>query len=79
MKVLEFDDLKTYPDIIPLLEELLQKAKDGQVIGFAGVAFMTENRVAMTLSAVTYDKLYMTIGCMEALKQELIYRGHEIE
>lgn len=72
MKIVQFDALKDYPDVVPILEKILEKAKAGEIIGIAAIALL-KNRCH--LSAITEgirDNAYLSIGIVDSLKQDLL-------
>lgn len=78
IKLIQFDCLTEYPDVVPVLEDLLTLAKAGQAISFVGVLILKEGKCTMSYTSGVFDRLYLTLGTLEALKQEILYKGHEI-
>lgn len=73
--------LKNEPDasLIDLLERLLDKAKKGEIIGMSGVSINRMGVIAefYTESCIDTPGLYATIGAIEALKHDLLFRFND--
>jgi hypothetical protein len=57
-------------DTISALEQLLEAARKGDILGFAGVLLMPEEYMAMDFVGESVS--YQTIGGLESLKQDIL-------
>jgi len=70
MKIVELNNKANSQEIIGLLENLLSMAKNGEVIGLAGVAIMTLDRRCLFRHCASHAS--DIIGHMEVLKRNIL-------
>lgn len=71
-RVIEFNAAKQYSDVIQVLEEMLVQAREGRIIGLAGVFIMSRCEMATVITQGARDQIVMTIGSVEYLKSRLV-------
>ncbi len=61
---------ESHPEVVKQLEELLEMARSGEIVGLAAVYVYHDETVNYASSG--WHGVYRIIGCMEVLKRELI-------
>lgn len=72
VKLLKFDAKEAYPDVVNLLEKLLEEAKSGELIGLATVAILSNQRIGSAYTSGAESHIFATIGALDYLKDRLM-------
>jgi hypothetical protein len=58
--------------VVARIEEMLEMAKQGEILGFAAITINTNNEIAECYCGSVSTNVYKTIGALEALKYRII-------
>lgn len=72
LRVVEFDALKTYPDVLEVLKLLTEQAESGELIGLAITTVRRDRSLGSVFTEGCKDNIFLTLGAVTYLQKRLL-------